>query len=288
MKTPELTLFLWAIGLLLLGRGQGSPIPEGKSDTAHRPSIVWRGESTQRGPKDVEEDGGFWARGEGIQELTKEQMQEGSSLEQHVFGQTLPYTKFVSTSSEPKMALEFADEFERGPNYVWFGYLYKIAADWKMIDLEDSLKHRYRGAHRKEQSAVIGIPFEQIIGWYDLRKVGPEWGKNTASVTERLKKGETLDGFVNNEHFDPRYLKTRGAGGKPQLAGFHPDDDLWNSEPWNKFPGHSAPEALKKYIQENYDPEIDDERIWKWAVEPQSQEADRMANMEAQRRLGEN
>ncbi|PHH66168.1 putative enterotoxin [Ophiocordyceps australis] len=180
------------------------------------------------------------------------------------------------------MALEFADEFERGPNYVWFGYLYKIAADWKMIDLEDSLKHRYRGAHRKEQSAVIGIPFEQIIGWYDLRKVGPEWGKNTASVTERLKKGETLDGFVNNEHFDPRYLKTRGAGGKPQLAGFHPDDDLWNSEPWNKFPGHSAPEALKKYIQENYDPEIDDERIWKWAVEPQSQEADRMANMEAQ------
>ncbi|PHH83482.1 putative enterotoxin [Ophiocordyceps australis] len=267
MKTPELHLVLWTMILFLLGSGQSSPVP----DTLNRPSIVWRGESADRAPKDIERDGGFYSRGEKVQGLSQTQIQDGSSLEQHIIGRTLPFTKFVSTSSEPRMALEFADEFTNGPRSVWYGYLYKIAADWKMIDVEGSLKHRYSGPHRKEQSVVIGIPFNQIMGWYDLKNVDIEWVTKTKEVMELLKRGETLAGFIENKHFDKRYLETRGAGEKPQLAGFDPSDALWNTQPWSEFSERFAPEALKKYIQENYNAQVDHERIWKWALPPRSE-----------------
>ncbi|PHH80740.1 putative enterotoxin [Ophiocordyceps camponoti-rufipedis] len=213
--------------------------------------------------------GGFWARG-GLKmppgyELTAKQIEKASSVYEHVSGASLRYSRFVSTSLDPRVALGFAGECHRYGCSMWTGYLYKIAADWKMVDVSGTLLDQYQSKNQREQAVVGGVPFEQVMGWYDLSKLGHEWGTYTRSVMNLLEQNQTLDGYTANPLFNPRYLGTRGAGGKPQLAGFSRRDQNWRKEPWKQFAGSSATEALRKYVRENLDHRNDEISYWHWA-----------------------
>lgn len=199
------------------------------------PRHVYRGE-IQRTPKQVQNDGGFYSRGmqrilSGDQ-LSWEELEDGSSLFRHAAGDTAQFTRYVSTSADPATSLTFAvNDEDPGEK----GYIYKIHADKRMVDVNRSLGKYSPYPAQNEHAAIGFIPFDQIEGWWEVTYkhdfADPKVGKKTQ---DKLRRGQ-LKRFHKNPHFNPNFQKLRGNGEAPQLAGFPRLSTAWDEDTWKQF-----------------------------------------------------
>lgn len=261
MKGQWLSLVLWTTFLLLLGHGNSHPSAEatwnlltrqggGSSKPAGEielpgdpPSYVFRGD--MRLPEEIERAGGFLPRTR-AEALSAEEIEKSSSLYYHTYGATPEYTKYVSTTTNPKVAYQFSAETYVKP--AKFGRIYRISADNKMVDAVKSLGNNIKAgyADQAEQAVVGGVPHEQIEGWYESKDIGPK-------EIERLQKGEKLENlFKPNPKFNAeKYAQLRGSGVQPQLAGLRENAEGWNKEPWSKFKGQKVSKNLEDFISKS-------------------------------------
>ncbi|KAM0743394.1 hypothetical protein ACQRIT_003571 [Beauveria bassiana] len=216
---------------------------------AEFPEYVYRGE-TERSPADVEKDGGFYSRGVQKQRagtvLSAVELQEGSSLFHHAGGETAKITRYISTSADPGVALTFA-VMDDMPDQK--GYIYKIHADKRMIDVNRSLGKYSPYVAQKEHAAIGFIPYDQIEGWWEVTYnkdfSEPKVGKESQ---EKLRHGK-FKGFKMN----PKYSKIsfqglRGAGAAPQLAGFPKTSQAWQEDTWKQFKTQAVEKSLDELI----------------------------------------
>ncbi|ODA81991.1 hypothetical protein RJ55_00496 [Drechmeria coniospora] len=247
--------------LLFLGIGWGQSLPSRRSGTmldrrqaddfdGEFPKEVYRGE-TKRTPADVERDGGFVSRGLQKQRagtaLSAMELDLGSSLFHHASGDdTASFTRYVSTSTDPGVALTFAVD-DDAPTQK--GYLYKIHADDRFLDLNRSLGKYSPYPGQKEHAAIEFIRYEQIEGWYEVTYEKhfsePQIGKESQ---DKLRRG-AFGHFKKNAKFDKsRFHNLRGRGRVPQLAGFPAISPAWQEVPWKAFKTQAVDKNLNAVI----------------------------------------
>ncbi|PHH72129.1 putative enterotoxin [Ophiocordyceps australis] len=241
-------LLLWTALYMLLGLAQAFPSQEAallaKRQKPHRqarflpPSEIttlYRGE--RRSPEEIEKAGGFFTK-QVLEKLTPEQEEASSSLWSHVTQKTNQYTKYISTTADPSVAYNFAAKGPQG------GWVYVISPDKQIVDatgtLGDYIELKFRNEF--EYSAVGSIPFSQVKGWYPSQSI-PE------RDIQRLRNGETLDGFVQNPSYDARFDSTRASGVRYELAGFGPQvKEAFADKNFKKLKGKSTYQALQQFV----------------------------------------
>ncbi|KAK8927361.1 Heat-labile enterotoxin IIB, A chain [Metarhizium anisopliae] len=256
----------WALTttlLLVLGLCQSHPPESGRStettldrrqlgdiDT-ESPTHVYRGE-IGRTPEDVEKDGGFYSRGlqksqsYGGSSLSDVEMQEGSSLFRHAAGDTAEYTRYVSTSTDPGVSLTFAINDEKPEEK---GFVYKIHADKKLVNVNKSLGKYSPYPAQKEHAAVGFIPFEQIEGWWQVTYLDDFSDPKIGKVTQERLRNEKFKAFQKNTKFNKNtFQNQRGAGVAPQLAGFPRLSTAWEEDPWKQFKAQDVQKNLDDLI----------------------------------------
>ncbi|KAM4061689.1 heat-labile enterotoxin alpha chain domain-containing protein [Hirsutella rhossiliensis] len=197
---------LWALLVLVLGFGQSLPSAEVIHSMGKR-GVARRGET-----------------------LTKEEIESGSSLYEHAKGNRIANSQYVSTASDPALGLRFGRGGDQ--NGESNGYLYRIHADTKAIDVDASLGRYSPYKGQTEHAFIGGIPFDQIEGWYELK------GIKDTDVLETIKRGESPGRveFIKSPKFnEEKYRNQKGSGAQPQIAGFPETSDAWKEKPWNQY-----------------------------------------------------
>ncbi|KAF4455118.1 Heat-labile enterotoxin IIB, A chain [Fusarium austroafricanum] len=251
MTRSWITFVLWTTFLFLFGLGDSHVLQlRADDDTV---STVFRGDL--RTPEQIKAAGGFFPK-DAVKELgrapTAKELDQGSSLFFHHTGHSKKYTQYVSTTTEPKIARDFSEEF-LSPKKVAegatkrFGYIYRISADPKMVDMVKSLGREHvleEYAEQAEQAVVGGVPFDQIEGWYDAKKIGD-------AELAKLRSGDKVENLLTaNDQFNPKYTPLRSSGAQPQLAGFGTRGKgaiARKKSPWKDFKGQSVKENLEKF-----------------------------------------
>lgn len=247
-----LTLVLWTALLLFLGLGDSHVLQQRVDDGLA--SFVFRGDL--RNPDEIKSAGGFFPRAKTVEGFTTKQLEAGSSLYQHHVGRTPAFTRYVSTTRDPLQAKKFATPFKFSQQEIQrTGYVYRISADPKMVDVVKSLgqENMIKEYVEQEEEAVVGgVPFEQVEGWYDINDFEKDGAKLTTQL-KQLKDGDKIESiFKPNPQFNAaRYTELRGSGAQPQLAGFtdrgrklHPASA---KEPWSKFKGSKVQDLLADF-----------------------------------------
>ncbi|KHO01927.1 Heat-labile enterotoxin IIA, A chain [Metarhizium album ARSEF 1941] len=203
---------------------------------------TYRGE-TGRTPEDVQKAGGFYSRGLQRQlagaELTDQELRDGSSLFKHAEGYTAQYTRYVSTSADPAAALRFA--VAMGEEADQRGFLYKIHADGRMIDVDGSLRRHspYLALRQREHAAIGFIPFAQIEGWWEitvnLDEKGFDGRRFLYKTGKKLRQGRLKDFHKNLEFDEKTFARLQGHGAAPELAGFPQGHRAWKETTWKEF-----------------------------------------------------
>ncbi|KAK2592209.1 hypothetical protein QQS21_010097 [Conoideocrella luteorostrata] len=231
------------------GTDLGPPQPLDLKD-----SFVWRGEIT-RLPAMIEEDGGFYSRGfERVLDgeiLTNAQLNKGSSLFQHAMGMSKEVTHYISTTTDPDVALSFASKIEGAAT----SYIYKIKTGHQMVDVNKSLKTYSPIASEKEQAAVGFIPWDQVEGWYEITQDERRFSGKWDTRINRLK-------FTKNDKYNlERYKSQEPSGEQLQLAGLPKQGDVdvpastievfqnvWKRKPWKKYADMSTSDHLANFV----------------------------------------
>ncbi|KAM3451969.1 hypothetical protein NHJ6243_009471 [Beauveria neobassiana] len=233
--------------------GAPSPTTPGgiRTRAPGKPPFVWRGETGKtrdgkpgRSPDDVKRAGGMWARGfQLLDQLTPEQLEAGSSLWTHTNNPagTRDVTQYVSTSTSLTGAITFA--VRPSPEHAQeVGYLYRIRTNWAMVDVNLSLENISPYPAQQEQAAVQGIPWDQVLGWYEVR----------AADLNRILGAEDpisqLGRFTRNPDFRPD--STDPSGAQPQLAGLQNAVEGRHGA-WEAYLGQSAASNLRQFIREH-------------------------------------
>ncbi|KHO01883.1 Heat-labile enterotoxin IIB, A chain [Metarhizium album ARSEF 1941] len=232
-----------------LERRQWGNKPAGDYDEAS-PRHVYRGE-VHRTPEKVKEEGGFYSRG--LQKslsggLDAHELEEGSSLFRHAAGETPEVTRYVSTSADPAVSLTFAVDDD---NPTVKGYIYKIHADKKMVDVNRSLGKYSLYPGQYEHAALGYIPYEQVEGWWSVTYGEDFSDRETGMKTQKELRQGTFRGFQRNPTFDSTsFQKLRGKGPAPQLAGFPPLSTAWEEETWRNYRGLRVSTSLDDMLLE--------------------------------------
>ncbi|KAK2589695.1 hypothetical protein QQS21_012620 [Conoideocrella luteorostrata] len=237
---------LWTALLFFLGLGDGHVLQHRANDLI---STVFRGD--MRSPDVIKAAGGFFPRKaeETLgRALTPVELEQQSSLYFHHVGATSKFTKYVSTTSDPKIAKDFATPFrsaQQGEESL--GYIYRISADPKMIDVIESVGRKNMMAQylsQAEHAVVTGVPHDQIEGWYKAKDIGE-------AELEKLRNGDKLESlFEKNPAFNPKYLELRGSGAQPQLAGFGKRGKGVQAKkemPWKQFKDLKVQDQLEEF-----------------------------------------
>ncbi|KZZ94152.1 Heat-labile enterotoxin IIB, A chain [Moelleriella libera RCEF 2490] len=243
-----MSLALWAAAALVSSGSCGSVLPPDaiSHDEKRAPSapsqVLFRGEYG-RTPQQVVGVGGLMSKGYARnfeKPLTTEEKGWGSSLVEHVSGTSKAVSLFVSTTSDPSIALKFATG---GETPVF--YIYEIAPDKKAIDVEKSLVKfgKAYAATQKEFAFVKGIPMKQIIGHYVLK---PADYQPTKRLTAQEFKKLFAKQFVPNAKFDKRYLSTTSSGKQAQFNKFYTGP---TTPTQNKFVKEYVPRLKKEELQ---------------------------------------
>ncbi|XDG05442.1 hypothetical protein ABKA04_005057 [Annulohypoxylon sp. FPYF3050] len=257
MKSGWLSLVLWTVAVFLVSSGNSSPILHQAECQQPRfytlqdgdpVELVYRGDF--RTPADIQNAQGFAPRVLD-RELTELELEKSCSLFHHAYGTTAEYTKWVSTTTDPRVAHDFAVEPSApGKIPTKRGYIYEIRADEKFVDVRASLgPDNFRYAEQMEQAAAKPVPWDQVEGWYKLEDFSDAEMKILAQPGGTLKDMSQFVGhFQKNELFDfHKYYGHTSAGARYELAGFRKGADAWNKPPWNQYKDKSVPEAWKKY-----------------------------------------
>ncbi|PMB64478.1 NAD(+)--arginine ADP-ribosyltransferase Chelt [Beauveria bassiana] len=187
----------------------------------------------------------MWARGfQLLDQLTPEQLEAGSSLWTHTNNPagTRDVTQYVSTSTSLTGAITFA--VRPSPEHAQeVGYLYRIRTNWAMVDVNLSLENISPYPAQQEQAAVQGIPWDQVLGWYEVR----------AADLNRILGAEDpisqLGRFTRNPDFRPD--STDPSGAQPQLAGLQNAVEGRHGA-WEAYLGQSAASNLRQFIREHW------------------------------------
>lgn len=215
------------------------------------PPPVWRGEHG-RTPEEVERANGFVARGfsrlRRNEQLSAEELEKGSSLFYHSTQDVAAYTQYVSTSRSPYIAFGHASQFtltlKDGKNI----YLYKIHQDRKMVDVKSTLS-RWGDEHfnfEEELAAIGGVPFDQIMGWIEVRLDNI---RQIFNANKEIRDDAPLT--LNPKYNERKYSKRVSSGSQPQLAGFPRESPAWEDEQFRMYKSKSASNLLRNFV-------------WKW------------------------
>ncbi|KAJ6786411.1 hypothetical protein PWT90_04033 [Aphanocladium album] len=249
MTRNWLSIVLWTLLLSLLGFSDARTFQRRADDNAV--SVVFRGD--MRSPDQIRAAGGFFPRRaeEALgRELTATELEQGSSLYFHHVGATAKFTRYVSTTTDPKIARQFATPFRAAQQDALqdAGYVYRISADPKMVDVVGSLgRDNMMPAYvtQAEQAAVGGVPFDQIEGWYAARDL-------TDAKLAQLASGDKLEDLLtpNGGFADAKYTALRSSGAQPQLAGFGKRGKgvkARKTKPWSDFKDTSVQKHLDEF-----------------------------------------
>lgn len=247
MTRNWLFIALWALFISILGFGDAHTIQRRADDELV--SVVFRGD--MRNPGQIRAAGGFFPRQAKDtlgRELSASELKQAASLDAHHVGTTAKYTRYVSTTTDVKMANKFATPFRASQQGVeGTGYIYRISADPKMVDVIQSLgvnnmKPEY--VEQAEQAVVGGVPFDQIEGWYKVEDISD-------ANLERLASGDKVESlFEANDKFDAKYTPLRSSGKQPQLAGWGNGKrakQALKEEPWSQYKGTSVQKHLDEF-----------------------------------------
>ncbi|KJZ72322.1 hypothetical protein HIM_08248 [Hirsutella minnesotensis 3608] len=277
MKTNQLFFFLWTSLLLLLGYSEGLSLNgrhehapralafDKRQDEVIKPEFVLRGDF--RLPQEIRDTFRGFAPRVPKEALSPSQIERGSSLFHHTYGSTARYTKYVSTTTEPRVAFEFGVEPGLEPgSLIRRGYIYKIHADEKMVDAvasigKGNMKAGY--AEQAEQAVVGRVPWKQVQGWYKIEDFSKEEIAEFRKPRGTLKSMEHVEKhfIVNPEYDAAKYQRLRGAGARPELAGHRETSSAWDMEPWKahkpeidhntgRWTKNSVAQKLKDYEEE--------------------------------------
>ncbi|PHH62854.1 putative enterotoxin [Ophiocordyceps australis] len=212
MKPPSTSLAIWTAVLLLLGPVASLPVPDSlsllkrgldfwKSSTSQPQDSLFRGEYG-RTPQQVAASGGLMSKGftrNFEHPLTPQERGWASSLTEHISGRNKPVSMFVSTTSDPALALRFAAGGQT-PKF----YVYEVAPDKKAINVEKSIKkfEKSYAATQKEWAFAKGIPNQQIKGHYALDAT--DYTPNMSLGPAEFKQ-QFAHRFVPNPQFDKTF-----------------------------------------------------------------------------------
>lgn len=260
MKSGWLSLVLWTVSVFLISSGNGNSILHQAdyqySDTYTLPDgnlveLVYRGDT--RTPEQIKNALGFAPR---IVEgpLTEEQLYQACSLYHHAYESIPDFTKWVSTSTDPKIANFFANGFAPpGEIPTKRGFLYEIRADEKFVDVRASVGEKnFVYADQWEQAAARPIPWDQVEGWYKLEDFSQQEMKVLVQKEGTLRDmSQFVHHFKKNDQFDfHKYYGRKSAGARYDLAGFRDGNAAWDKEPWKQYKGKSVPDAYEKYVKQ--------------------------------------
>ncbi|EMW44576.1 heat-labile enterotoxin LT subunit A [Escherichia coli] len=176
-----------------------------------------------RPPDEIKRSGGLMPRGHN--EYFDRGTQMNINLYDHARGTQTGFVRYddgyVSTSLSLRSAHLAGQSILSG--YSTY-YIYVIATAPNMFNVNDVLGVYSPPPYEQEVSALGGIPYSQIYGWYRV---------NFGVIDERLHRNrEYRDRYYRNLNIAP-------AEDGYRLAGFPPDHQAWREEPWI----HHAPQG---------------------------------------------
>lgn len=150
----------------------------------------------------------------------------------------MDYTRYVSTTTEPFQAVQYS---LKKPSDG--GFVYKISADGRFVDVNASLQGYSMFSGEIEHAAIGFIPWEQIEGYWEIKA-----GSDKKTIAEKIKDG-TLEGFKENKEFNPEFKSKTGRGAVPALAGFGKDHPAYQYDYWKKFKDIPPEDAIEEIME---------------------------------------
>ncbi|PHH89551.1 putative enterotoxin [Cordyceps sp. RAO-2017] len=209
-----------------------------------KPSFVWRGEFG-RTPEDIKAAHGFYARGfqkamKG-ETFTPKEREEGASLYHHTTTLTSQYTKWVSTSSSPTVAFNYATSKANGGD----AFVYRIHTDRRFVDVIGTLGKHFRTHNEYEHAAAGFISYNQIHSWVRIEP-GMSLDQFVDAASDEVKAGVQ---FIANEDYDSeKYENQLGIGPQYQLAGFPKSSESWKDEVYKEYRDQKVSSHFAKLV----------------------------------------
>lgn len=175
--------------------------------------IVYRADT--RSPAEVRRTSGFVARGIMLHQ-PGEPFAPDMSLYNHARGiPEDPHPSYTGSGYVGTFSTFDAARRWLGLHHSGTGYIYQIRASGNFIDVEESLR-QYAPYPREGEVAVMSyIHISQVLGWQQyVTGLG--------------------SGYESNPAYDRRYDRSRGAGARPDLAGFPAHHEAWRQQPWSE------------------------------------------------------
>jgi len=172
---------------------------------------VFRADS--RNPEQIQEVGGFWAKGYSISTAPKTDI----SLYNHVIGADSGFSNdedgYVSTTASSKVAEGWIIKRLGGK-----GFVYTIAAYGNLIDVKATLLAYNKHDNEQEFAAIKFIP----------------WGQVQSFKQYMLQDGYTVEKpeYDNPLYNSRKYGGKAHAGAQYTLAGFPREHPAWIQDPW--------------------------------------------------------
>lgn len=169
-------------------------------------------------------------------------------------GASMDNDGFVSTTWKHSVAEGWVLDHHHGSAYV-----YKIATDEGLIDVQATLKQWSPFPHELEFAAIHQIPWKQIQGWYKYTSNGK--GGTYQSAYEYNKEFSQADCKLPSFYLTTE--RTKGSyyadGNRPHggaqfpLAGFPGNHPAWGQLPWARY-AHCRPKNAKR-AEEIFNPQ---------------------------------
>ncbi|KAK2010898.1 cholera enterotoxin subunit A2 [Colletotrichum eremochloae] len=190
------------------------------------PKFVYRGAG--RPPERIKEAGGFLPKGL----TTVGVVTPNISLYNHVdvpeeFDKDGKQIGLGSTPDDDGY-VSFTKSFFLALGYAFYSrkrdttYIYKVKSTPNMIDVAKTLGKYNLYGEEDEFSALGGVKWDQIVSWYKVDR-------------NNLHSFSWLWGIRNEDYNEVRYRGFRTGGAQYSLAGFPPDHEAWDEEPWKQF-----------------------------------------------------
>ncbi|KAH6643540.1 hypothetical protein C7974DRAFT_419162 [Boeremia exigua] len=209
---------------LLAGLGSAAPTLSKRLDLdmLNEEFVFFRAD--RRGPDVIKKEKGF----ETMAKTNK--LPENISLWDHCkvkgaeakFG-NLKDDGYVSTSSDFGVCLKWVTDYIEDPAGAT---IYKIASDRNLIGCHDTLKQYNPLPDEQEYAAIGGIPWEQVMGWYN------QFTLRGKTITDAVfTPNPTFVAAKYNEI--PEGSDPSNGGEHYRLAGWPKGDKRWKEAPWN-------------------------------------------------------
>ncbi|EOW9314901.1 TPA: NAD(+)--arginine ADP-ribosyltransferase [Vibrio cholerae] len=202
-----------------------------------------------RSPNEIKDLGGLYPRG--YYDFFERGTPMSISLYDHARGAPSGNTRyddgFVSTTTDIDSAHEIGQNILSG--YTEY-YIYLIAPAPNLLDVNAVLGRYSPHPQENEYSALGGIPWTQVIGWYVV---------NNGVLDRNIHRNRQFRADLFNN------LSPALPSESYQFAGFEPEHPAWRQEPWINFapPGCGRNVRLTKHINQQDCSNSQEELVYK-------------------------